>query len=129
MWGENNARSSGEAFIKASPNPVAARGESGKTTISWSTGEKALWGQVYVSVVGGEAGQDPADSVEAIAQLEKLREKGAEFLLLPGTGFWWLEHYEGFKQHLDMHYRRTWSDEDCIIYQLSESEPDGVQAG
>lgn len=114
------------AFVTASPNPVPAGEGSGETTISWSTGEEGSWGQVYVSVVEGEAGDSPTGSAEAIAQLEKLREKGAEFLLFPSTAFWWLERYEEFVQHLDAHYRRTWSDEHCIIYRLSEPEPDSA---
>ena len=70
---------------------------------------------------GVYAGYHPADSAEAIAHLEELRAKGGEFLLFPGTAFWWLEQYGEFAQHLDGRYRRVWDDELCIIYQLSEA--------
>ena len=69
---------------------------------------------------GVYAGYHPADSAGAIAHLEELRAKGGEFLLFPGTAFWWLEQYEEFGQHLEDHYRRVWNDEICVIYELSE---------
>jgi peptidoglycan/xylan/chitin deacetylase (PgdA/CDA1 family)/SAM-dependent methyltransferase len=74
---EQEAQStSGEAFVTASPNPVpAGEGTLGATTISWSTGEEGTWGQVYVAEDGGYY---PSNSAETIAQLEELREKGAE---------------------------------------------------
>jgi hypothetical protein len=74
---------------------------------------------------GVYAGYYPADSAEAIAHLEELRARGAEFLLFPGTAFWWLEKYEEFGRHLDSCYRRVWEDEACIIYGLAETRPDG----
>jgi glycosyltransferase involved in cell wall biosynthesis len=69
---------------------------------------------------GVYAGYYPADSAEAIAHLEELRSKGAEYLLLPGTALWWLEEYEGFGRHLESRYRRVQDDEACVIYALSE---------
>jgi hypothetical protein len=67
---------------------------------------------------GAYAG-NPADSADAVAQLEALRAKGADYLLLPDPAFWWLEEYKGFKQHLDTRYTRVSSDEYCVIYRLS----------
>jgi hypothetical protein len=40
-----------KAFMMATPNPVPAEGESGSTTISWSTGDSS-WGQIYASING-----------------------------------------------------------------------------
>jgi hypothetical protein len=67
---------------------------------------------------GSFAGYHPSDSDEAIHHLEKLRAKGAGYLLLPSTGFWWLEHYEGFRRHLETRYRCAWADGSCILYSL-----------
>src|SRR5262249_54237122 len=39
---------------------------------------------------GVYAGFYPADSGEAIAHLEEIRRKGADYLLFPSTAFWWL---------------------------------------
>jgi GT2 family glycosyltransferase len=53
------------------------------------------------SADGNYAGHYPAGSAEAIAQLEDLRSRGGEYLLFPHTALWWLEHYGGFRQHLE----------------------------
>ena len=37
----------------------------------------------------------PSD--EAVAELEALRERGGQFLLVPGPSLWWLEHYTGLR--------------------------------
>jgi glycosyltransferase involved in cell wall biosynthesis len=67
-------------------------------------------------------GYHPADSTEAIARLEVSRRDGAGYLLIPGTAFWWLDHYSGFRDHLDAHYRRVWEDRSCIIFDLSPAD-------
>jgi len=54
---------------------------------------------------GTYAGHYPKDSADCIAQLERLRSKGAEFLVIPATSHWWLEHYAAFGEHLATHYR------------------------
>lgn len=69
---------------------------------------------------GVYAGHHPADSAEAIASLEALRAKGAGFLLIPGTSFWWFRHYRDFKRHLDRRYWLVAYDEDACLYSLSD---------
>lgn len=49
---------------------------------------------------GGYLGHHPRDSEQAIAWLEELRGRGAEYLVLPATAHWWLEHYRGFAERL-----------------------------
>ena len=60
----------------------------------------------------------PSDSAEAIAHLESLRTKGARFLLVPKTEFWWLDHYGDFQRHLESNYRIAARTDDCIIVAL-----------
>src|SRR5207249_1389115 len=55
---------------------------------------------------GGYSGYYPADSAEAIRQLESLCGDGGEFLVIPSTAFWWLEHYDRFTYYLDTHFQR-----------------------
>lgn len=75
---------------------------------------------------GVYAGFYPADSATAIAHLEALRAKGGEYLLLPSTAFWWLEHYRGLKEHLERRYRVAFQEEGaCILYNLGESPGSG----
>ena len=47
------------------------------------------------------AGHHPESSEEAIPHLEELRAAGAEYIVFPATSQWWLEHYEGFRDHLE----------------------------
>jgi GT2 family glycosyltransferase len=69
---------------------------------------------------GGWAGHHPADSEEAIAHLESLRSRGAEFLVVPPTYLWWLRHYEGLREHLDGNYEPVVSDDRAgAIYRLT----------
>ncbi len=70
---------------------------------------------------GQYAGHHPADSKDAIGQVEFQREKGANYLLFPNTTFWWFEHYSALKEHLDMKYVRIHKSEYCVIYHLGET--------
>jgi GT2 family glycosyltransferase len=65
---------------------------------------------------GEYAGYHPADSEEAIAALERLRERGAQFLVVPPPSAWWLDHYDGFARHLERY--RLLAAKDCQIYDL-----------
>jgi GT2 family glycosyltransferase len=68
---------------------------------------------------GVYAGYHPADSDQAIAHLEELRAAGAEFLVLPQPSFWWLDHYEGFRSHLERRYSVVAHDEEsCLVFAL-----------
>jgi hypothetical protein len=69
---------------------------------------------------GRYAGEYPADSAAAIAQLEELRADGAGYLVLPSTAFWWLDFYEDFGAHLEEHCELVVSNADCQIYRLLE---------
>lgn len=72
---------------------------------------------------GGYAGHYPADGTKAIEHLENLRRKGAEYLVIPSTSFWWMEHYREFKSHLFDRCVEVARDDDVgIIYSLLDSE-------
>ena len=70
---------------------------------------------------GKWAGYHPADSDDAVKMLEEVREQGVEYFLLPSTGYWWLDYYQGFKAHLETRYRVVEAGSDCWIVALSES--------
>lgn len=72
---------------------------------------------------GVYAGFYPVDSTAAIAHLEALRKLGAEYLLLPQSASWWLDHYADFGRHLEIHCQRRRQDEYCTIYQLTGRGP------
>ncbi|HEV2857214.1 MAG TPA: hypothetical protein VGW80_02290 [Solirubrobacterales bacterium] len=79
---------------------------------------------------GRYAGYYPRTSEEAIAQLEAARAGGAEFLCLPKTAFWWLEHYAALATWLGIHCRVVADDrETCVVYDLLASPLDAAAAG
>jgi GT2 family glycosyltransferase len=70
---------------------------------------------------GTYSGHHPDDSRTAIEQLEELRRKGADYLLVPETATWWLEHYAEFASHLKSHYTElTDVGEQCRLFLLHE---------
>jgi len=64
----------------------------------------------------------PEDSESAVRHLGELRRRGASYLVLPRSSFWWLEHYPGLARHLDDQGERLWSDERCTIFRLADPE-------
>jgi glycosyltransferase involved in cell wall biosynthesis len=78
---------------------------------------------------GAYAGHYPSDDAAAIAHLEALRERGAQYLLVPATGLWWLDHYQGFRLHLEQHHRLVCDRRDtCLVFALSEAAASGVRS-
>lgn len=70
---------------------------------------------------GVYGGYHPPDSDAAIAHLEALRCSGADYLLVPQTALWWLEFYDGFRQHLESRCRLVaGSPEVCLVFALHE---------
>jgi hypothetical protein len=68
---------------------------------------------------GVYAGHHPADSEEAIAQLERVRRRGARYLLIPRTAFWWLDHYRAFHDHLQRRHTCAFRDDHtCALFAL-----------
>jgi hypothetical protein len=79
---------SGEAFILVDEDgwgtgPVLA----GRKRIPFLERDGQYWGK-------------PPDDVTAIAELERLRESGASFMVFAWPAFWWLDHYSGLRQYL-----------------------------
>jgi GT2 family glycosyltransferase len=108
----------------------------GATVLVVSKGDRALLeiedrnGWHFPQTTNGiYAGHHPADSFTAIAQLEALRGRGAQYLLFPSTAFWWLEHYQEFDRHLRTYYRVVTDEaEPCIIFELSRTPQERSQA-
>jgi GT2 family glycosyltransferase len=70
------------------------------------------------------AGHHPANAFDAIAHLEELRCRGAEYLVIPGTAFWWLDHYQGLRQHLTQQGRLIAQEAGvCMVFHLSPPAP------
>jgi GT2 family glycosyltransferase len=68
---------------------------------------------------GAYAGHYPADSEAAVAALREAEEKGAEYLVIPTTAFWWLDCYPGLRAYLQAAADRPRRTEGaCDIYPL-----------
>jgi hypothetical protein len=79
---------------------------------------------------GVYAGTHPANSIAAIAQLEALRVRGADYLLFPSTALWWLEHYTAFRDHLRRRYQEVVRQDDaCVVYDLCEPRASQMPTG
>jgi GT2 family glycosyltransferase len=71
---------------------------------------------------GTYAGHYPADDDQCVAELERLRVKGANYLAIPAPAMWWLEHYHRFSQHLMTHYGIVASTPDALVMGVSTGE-------
>jgi GT2 family glycosyltransferase len=103
---------------------VARSVPSGSAVLVVSRGDRELveldgldGGHFPQDPVGRYLGHHPLDSADAVSHLETLREDGAQYLVLPSTAYWWLEHYADFANHLESRYPRT-DAEVCSIFHL-----------
>jgi hypothetical protein len=69
-------------------------------------------------------GSVPSNSQQAIAELEQLRKRGANYLVFTRDTVWWLDHYKEFRIHLDSRYPRVSETEDFVIFDLSDERPE-----
>jgi hypothetical protein len=105
---------------------VAAAVPPGSSVLVISKGDAALLAMPGLKAAhfpqdgeGEYAGHHPQDSAAATAALEELRRHGAEYLVIPATARWWLEHYAEFATHLATHGRPLADDpESCLVYGL-----------
>jgi glycosyltransferase involved in cell wall biosynthesis len=72
----------------------------------------------------GEWFGPPPDDRSAIAEVERLRERGARSAVIGWPAFWWLDHYVGLRDHLESRYRPVLRDDDLLVYDL-ETRPCG----
>lgn len=70
---------------------------------------------------GRYAGFYPKRGISAVAHLEALRARGAEYFLIPETSGWWLEHYPDFRRHLDGRYPCVAVPDTCVVYSLRDA--------
>jgi GT2 family glycosyltransferase len=69
---------------------------------------------------GRYAGHYPDSSASAIAELERLRGAGAQYLVIPAMSRWWLDHYPDFAQHLRAEHELVVDDHEvCSIFALA----------
>jgi hypothetical protein len=69
---------------------------------------------------GTYGGYHPGDSAEAIAHLDLLRGRGAQYILFPETALWWLDYYTEFAAVLRDNQTFEVSGT-CAVFALSET--------
>src|SRR5262249_27856080 len=60
----------------------------------------------------------PADDAQAIGETERLRASGIEYLVIAWPSFWWLEHYGGFRRHLQRRAHCLHRSDNLAIFHL-----------
>ena len=78
---------------------------------------------------GTWAGHYPSDGGAAVDQLERLRLRGADYILFPRPAFWWLQHYGDLNRHLSLHGEEVMGTEDLRLYRLRDPSGTAVPAG
>jgi hypothetical protein len=73
---------------------------------------------------GAYSGSHPSSGRVALVQLEAARWRGSEFLLLPHSELWWLEHYPELANHLEHRYARVAEDDRAgVVWDLRSPGP------
>lgn len=70
----------------------------------------------------------PADDAAAVAELERVRARGAAALVVAWPAFWWLTHYRKFHDHLRSSFRCLVDNDRTVIFDLRSSPGDGAAA-
>ena len=65
-------------------------------------------------------GGPPENDDAAILELEEDRNKGASYIVFTWPAFWWLDHYSGFRHHLDSLYDCVMKNDRMLIYDLKK---------
>jgi hypothetical protein len=101
----------------------------GSTVAVVSKGDPALVvfdqrnGWHYPQTGSGEyLGHHPDTGAAAVAHLESLRMRGAQYLAVPAIYGWFLDYYTDLRNHLNREGELVHRDENCTIYALTKSE-------
>lgn len=68
----------------------------------------------------GEWWGRPADDDAAIAELERQRQAGTDYIAFGWPAYWWLDHYADFAQYLRSTYRCLADNDRMIVFDLRE---------
>jgi hypothetical protein len=65
----------------------------------------------------------PANSEVAILELERLRRRGATFIVFAWPSLWWLDHYAGFRDYLQRTYHCVLQNDHLAVFDLHPDAP------
>ena len=81
------------------------------------------------TAAGQYLGHHPASGAAAVAHLESLRQRGAQYFVVPATASWWLQYYTDLRRHLGTSGEMIHQDEVCTIYGLSKRDAGSTPTG
>jgi glycosyltransferase involved in cell wall biosynthesis len=76
------------------------------------------WTTVSFSARDGEYWGPPADDEHAIAEVERLRSTGVDYLVVAWPAFWWLEFYARFGERLRRSFPCLLENERVVVFDL-----------
>jgi len=74
---------------------------------------------------GNWLGYHPRDDGDAIRALDHVREAGAQYLFVPVTSRWWLDHYTGLRAHLERHHTCTVDGDGGTLFEIAGEPASG----
>ena len=66
----------------------------------------------------GEYWGAPPDDETAIQEVRRLRQAAANFMVFAWPAFWWLDHYQGLTNYLDLNHRCLLKNDRVVIFDL-----------
>ena len=66
----------------------------------------------------GQYWGSPRDDVSAIAELERLQEAGAQFIVFAWSTFWWFDYYVGLRQYLRTRFPCVLENDSIVMFDL-----------
>jgi SAM-dependent methyltransferase len=95
----------GDAFVLVDEEQLRGMISTGRSSLRFLERDGQYWGP-------------PPDDVTAINELDRLRRKGASFIIFAWPAFWWLEHYAEFAQHLGSNFRCVLKNDRLVAFDL-----------
>jgi hypothetical protein len=109
-------RNAGLALKNISPpNALVIAADNGDPTIFYYAERKGWHFTEKDGIFYGE----PRDSAQAIVDLERLRKRGANFLVFSSDTSWWLDYYQEFRQYVASNSRLVEETPEFKIYQFN----------
>jgi SAM-dependent methyltransferase len=94
-----------ETFILVDENQFGRWISPGREVVPFLEREGQYWGP-------------PADGSTAIRELERLRQRGASFIVFGWPAFWWLDNYVELRCHLRTEFRCVLENDRLIVFDL-----------
>ena len=102
---------------KTAPTDLIIAADNGDPTVFYYAHRKG-WHFLEEGIYEG----NPWDSVQAIQNLEKLRNRGADCMVFDKSTMWWLDYYKEFAAHLSKTAKLVERNPQFIIYRLDPSK-------